>query len=224
MELDFSLVANFSLWAYVIVFAGGIVTSIGPCNIAMIPLVIAYVSGQRTTTRRYGLVLSTAFASGLAITLAGLGVFASLVGGLVGASSRVWYYLMATVCIVMGSHWLGVINLPLPSFGEQQREKIKLRGTLGALLFGLASGLVSSACATPALAAILTLVMSQGAVAYGASLLLAYGLGRGVPIVAFGTFAGLVKVIPWMTRWTAKLERFSGAVMIIIGLYFIWIA
>jgi len=128
------------------------------------------------------------------------------------------------VCVIMGLQWVGVLSLPLPDLAAVWREKITRKGGWGALLMGLASGLVASGCATPALAAILTLVMSEGAIAYGASLLLVYGLGRGVPIVIFGTFAGLVKLIPEMSRWTARLEQLSGGLMIIVGLYFLWIA
>ena len=114
--------------------------------------------------------------------------------------------------------------MPLPDAAARLRERVKQRGILGAWLLGLASGLVASGCATPALAAILTLVMAKGAVLYGASLLLVYGLGRGIPIVLFGTFAGLLKLIPQLTRWTSRLEQASGALMIIIGVYFLWIA
>ena len=71
MTIDFSAVANLSLWAYLVVFAGGIVTSIGPCNIAMIPLVIGFVGGHKELTRRPSFALSTAFAVGLAVTMAG---------------------------------------------------------------------------------------------------------------------------------------------------------
>ena len=83
---------------------------------------------------------------------------------------------------------------------------------------------MASGCATPALAAILTLVMAKGAIVYGAALLLVYGLGRGVPIVIFGTFAGWLKSIPALMRWSARLEQLSGLAMILIGLYFLWIA
>jgi len=224
MELDFAAVANISPWAYLVVFLGGIVSSIGPCNLAMIPLIVAFVGGQRQVTRGRSLALSAAFAIGLAITLMGLGVFASIVGGLIGGSSGAWYYVVATVCIIMGLQRTGIISLSLPDWGARQRERIKRRGVLGALLLGLASGFVASGCATPALAAILTLVMSKGGIAYGASLLLIYGLGRGVPIVLFGTSAGLIKQIPKMTQWTARVERLSGALMILVGLYFLWIA
>jgi cytochrome c-type biogenesis protein len=224
MELDFSAVGDISLWAYLLTFVGGLVTSIGPCNIAMIPLVIAFVGGQKDIGRGRSLLLSAAFALGLALTLALLGVIAAVVGGIIGGSSHIWYYVVAAVCIVMGLHWLGVIALPLPDWGVRSREKIKRRGAWGALLLGLASGLVSSGCATPALAAILTLVMSKGAVVYGASLLLVYGLGRGVPIVLLGTFAGLVKHLPRLSQWTHRVEQASGALMIALGAYFLWIA
>lgn len=224
MEIDFSAVANLSLWAYLVVFVGGIVTSVGPCNMAMIPLVIGFVGGQKSLTRGRSFALSTAFAVGLAITLMCLGVFVSVVGGFIGGTGGAWYYAVAAVCIVMGMQWAGIISLTLPDWGARQRERIKGRGLAGALLLGLVSGFVASGCATPALAAILTLVMSKGAVAYGASLLLVYGLGRGMPIVLFGTFAGLVKLMPRMMQWTARLERFSGLILIATGLYFLWIA
>ena len=224
MEIDFSAVSNASLWAYLLVFAGGIITSVGPCNIAMIPLVIAFVGGQKDVGRGRSLALSAAFALGLAITLMVLGVIAALVGGMIGGNGKIWYYVVAAVCIVMGLQWARIIALPLPDWGAGSREKVKRKGLLGALLLGLASGLVASGCATPALAAILTLVMSRGAILYGASLLLVYGLGRGVPIMAFGTFAGLLKLIPQIMRWSARLEQASGVLMIGIGLYFLWIA
>jgi cytochrome c-type biogenesis protein len=224
LESSFAMLSDVSLWAYLIVFAGGVLTSIGPCNIAMIPLVIAFVSGQKEVSRGRSVALSCAFALGLAITLMLLGVVAALVGGLLGGSSRIWYYLVAAVCIVMGLQWAEVIHLSLPEWGAGQREKITRGGLLGALLLGLISGLAASGCATPALAAILTVVMAEGAVLYGASLLLAYGLGRGVPIVLFGSFAGLIRMMPQLAQWSARLGRVSGFLMIGIGLYFLWLA
>jgi len=46
MDLDPSVLQAGSLLAYVLVFLGGVVTSIGPCNVAMIPLVIGFVGGS----------------------------------------------------------------------------------------------------------------------------------------------------------------------------------
>ena len=74
-------------------FLGGVVTSVGPCNITMIPLIVGFVGGHQGITR--SLALSSAFALGLAITLTGMGVFASVVGGLIGVAGGTWYYVMA---------------------------------------------------------------------------------------------------------------------------------
>lgn len=226
MNLDPSVLQAGSLLAYLLVFLGGIVTSIGPCNVAMIPLVIGFVGGSgQALGRGRSFALSLTFAVGLAITFMLLGLVASLIGGLMGGTSRVWYYVVAAVCVLIGLSMLGVFHLPeVPGVGRL-RERIHLRGLPGALALGLISGLVASQCATPVLAAILTYVMSQdGALIYGAALLFVYALGRGVPIVLAGTFTGALKQLQSFGRWSPLIERASGVVIIGVGLYFLWIA
>jgi len=101
---------------------------------------------------------------------------------------------------------------------------VAITGLIGAFVLGLVVGLAGSQCGTPVLVAILGIAMAKGKLGYGASLLFAYGLGRGVPIVLAGTFAGVVKALPAMERWTRWMERAAGVVLIAVGLYFIWIA
>ena len=226
MDLDPSVLQAGTLLAYLLVFLGGIVTSIGPCNVAMIPLVIGFVGGSgQGLGRGRSFALSLTFAVGLAITFMLLGLVASLVGGLIGGTSRVWYYVVAAVCVLIGLSMLGVFHLPdVPGVGRL-RERIRLRGLPGALALGLVSGLVASQCATPVLAAILTYVMSQdGALVYGAALLFVYALGRGAPIVLAGTFTGALRQLQSLGRWSPVIERVSGVIIIGVGLYFLWIA
>jgi len=233
MDLAPSVLQGRSLLAFFLVFLGGIVTSVGPCNVAMIPLVIGFVGGSghpspgsgQGLSRGRSFALSLSFAVGLAITFMLLGVVASLVGGLIGGTSRVWYYVVAAVCVLIGLSMLGVFHLPeVPGVGRLQ-ERIRFRGLPGALALGLVSGLAASQCATPMLAAILTYVMSQDrALMYGAALLFVYALGRGVPIVLAGTFTGALKQLQSLGRWSPVIERVSGVIIIGVGLYFLWIA
>jgi hypothetical protein len=81
MTLDPTLLQTASLLGYLLVFLGGVVTSIGPCNIATIPLIVGYVGGSTNLSRPRSFALSLAFAVGLAITFMLLGIFASLIGG-----------------------------------------------------------------------------------------------------------------------------------------------
>ncbi|MGQ9491637.1 MAG: hypothetical protein ACUVS6_13255 [Anaerolineae bacterium] len=45
-----------------------------------------------------------------------------------------------------------------------------------------------------------------------------------MPIVAAGTFTGALKGFLAFGRWSAALERVSGAIIIGVGLYLIWLA
>lgn len=224
MNFDFTLIENASFLAFALVFLGGILTSLGPCNVAMIPLVVGYVGGSRDLPRARAFTVSVTFAIGLSLTFMLLGVFAALVGGFIGAATAWWYYLVAFVCFVIGLNMLGVIRIDMPLWLGGLREKITLKGLSGALALGLVSGLVASQCATPVLAAILTYVMAKGALLYGAALLFVYALGRGLPIVLAGTFTGVLKGFQALGRWNEVLEKAAGVVVIAVGLYFVWIA
>jgi len=81
MTFDPTSLQSFSFLGLVLVFLGGLLTSLGPCNIATIPLIVGYVGGSQDLSRGRSFVLSLAFAIGLAITFMVLGLVAALVGG-----------------------------------------------------------------------------------------------------------------------------------------------
>lgn len=97
MTFDLVSLQTASLQAFVLVFLGGVVTSMGPCNVVTIPLIVSYVGGSQNLTRHRAFALSLAFAVGLALTFMQLGVAAALIGGLIGAATRWWYYLEAAI-------------------------------------------------------------------------------------------------------------------------------
>ena len=224
MPFDLTILDQASLAVYALVFLGGLITSLGPCNVATIPLIVGYVGGVRGVSRRRAFVLSSSFALGLALTFMLLGIAAAWLGGLLGGTTRLWYYIVAALCVVIGLQILGVVRLQLPGWLAGVRERITLKGVPGALALGLVSGLVASQCATPVLAAILTYVMARGALVYGATLLLVYALGRGVPVVLVGTFTGILKHMQGLNQWASAMERGAGVIVIGVGLYFLWLA
>lgn len=191
----------------------------------MLPLIVGYVGGSRELPRKRAFWISLVFSLGLAITFMLLGIAASLVGGLLGGSTRIWYYLVAAVCFVIGLQMLGVLRMREPAWFGRLREKVTAKGLWGALLLGLVSGLVASQCGTPVLAVILTYVMAeQTSLVYGAALLFIYALGRGVPIILAGTFTGALKGLRGLGRWSGTIEKVSGVILLLVGFYFLWSA
>ena len=65
MNIDPGLLQPTSLLGYVLVFLGGLVTRLGPCNLATVPLIVAYVGGTKDLQRGRSFALPFAFALGL---------------------------------------------------------------------------------------------------------------------------------------------------------------
>ena len=209
--------------AYIGVFLGGILSSSSPCVLATIPLVIGYVGGYSEGDRRKAVLYSLTFILGLSLTFTALGAIASMVGGLFGVISRTWYFIVGGIAVIIGLHLIGLFdwNLPVPVHLQP-----KQRGILGAFLLGIFFGIVSSPCATPVLALILTFVASKGEVAYGTSLLFVYALGHCALIFLAGTATGFVenfvksKGISNVTAWG---KRIGGSIVVFAGIYLIYL-
>jgi cytochrome c biogenesis protein CcdA len=213
--------------AVLAVFIGGVLTASNPCVLAMIPLIMSFVAGQRDLKvgplRALG--FSLVFVTGLAITFTVLGVAAALAGTLYGDVSSVWRWIIAAVCVVMGLHLMGVLKFTIPMPFKVQP---KTRGIVGALLMGLLFGVVSTPCAAPILVVLLTYLAGAGSsVAYGAVLLLVYALGHSVLILVAGTSVGLARKLvesKRVTRATDIMRRGAGGVIVLLGLYFVYTA
>jgi len=209
--------------AYFGVFLGGILSSSSPCVLATIPLVIGYVGGYSEGDRRKAVLYSLTFILGLSLTFTALGAIASMVGGLFGVISRTWYFIVGGVAIAIGLNLIGLFewNLPIPVHLQP-----KQRGILGAFLLGIFFGIVSSPCATPVLALILTFVASKGELAYGVSLLFIYALGHCALIFLAGITTGFVesfiksKNISNLTTWG---KRIGGSVVVLVGIYLFYL-
>ena len=47
MPFDLTALQTASLAGYLLVFLGGVITSLGPCNVATIPLIVGFVGGSQ---------------------------------------------------------------------------------------------------------------------------------------------------------------------------------
>ena len=93
------------------VFSGGLLSAASPCVLALIPLVIGYVSGYAGESRKRALLFTSLFVVGLCITFTVLGSLAGLLGQMMGPTGRWWYFAVAAVAVAMGLSLLGVYDL-----------------------------------------------------------------------------------------------------------------
>lgn len=221
---DVQQLLQHSPWlAVAAVFMGGVTTALNPCVLAMIPLLMGVVAGNReTTTLRRSLLFSSFFVLGLALTFTALGLFSALMGRMFGDVGWFWKYAVAGVCLFMGLHLLGLVklNIPVPA-----GIRVKKQGYLGALLLGLLFGVVSTPCAVPILAVLLAFVAEKGNVLYGGSLLFVYALGHSALVLVAGTSVGAAKGLlesKGLRRAHGVLQKAAGVLIILIGAHFLF--
>ena len=220
---DISQLLQHNPWlAVVAIFIGGIMTASNPCVLAMVPLMMGMVAGSKESTGiKKTFAISLFFILGLSVTFTVLGLISALMGRMFGDVGGFWKYLVATVCLVMGLQLLGVLKLELQL---PQMLKVRKEGRLGAFLLGLLFGVVSTPCAVPILAVLLAFVAQKGNVLYGGLLLFVYALGHSVLVLVAGTSMGAAKRLiesKGLRRTNLVLQKAAGALIILIGIYFV---
>lgn len=200
----------------------GVLTSITPCSLSTIPLVVGFVGGTSTEPKK-AFRLSLTFALGSAVTFTVLGVAASLAGSLIGSSAKWWYLVLGVLMVLMALQTWELFQI-IPA--TYLMSKNKRRGYAGALIAGMLGGIFSSPCATPVLIALLAIVASKGSLAWGILLLLLYSVGHGALAVAAGTSVGLVRKITasgGYGKWATALKIGMGFFILCIGLYMFYL-
>lgn len=209
---------HLSLASIAVIFVAGLITSLSPCMVSMLPIAIGYIGGYSQNDRRWhATVQSLWFAFGLAITLSSLGIAAAFLGRVYGQIGVGWTLLVSIVAIVMGLNLLEVLPLRFPTWFATTEISEDLPDNARAFLLGLTFGLVASPCSTPVLIALLGWVSTSGNPLVGGALLLAYAMGLVAPLVLVGTFTGSIKRLLSVRRWSGWLTYGSGVLLIGFG-------
>ncbi|MGB3692504.1 MAG: cytochrome c biogenesis protein CcdA [Spirulinaceae cyanobacterium] len=202
-----------------IIFAAGLLTSLTPCMLSMLPITIGYIGGYEEKGKLQGLFQSVWFSLGLATTLAGLGIFAASLGKVYGQIGIGLPIFVSIIAILMGLNLLEIIPLRFPSLGATDWITDDLPDGIRSYLLGLTFGLIASPCSTPVLATLLAWVAKTQDLVFGGFLLLAYGAGYVAPLILAGTFTASIKKILQLRRWSGWINSLSGALLLGFGVF-----
>lgn len=172
--------------------------------------------------RAHGVRLALAFFAGIVLSILALGIAASYLGRLFADWSIGFAIATAAISFITGA---AAILAPLLRHRIRAPNLENRSGMPGAFLYGLGYTLATVTTGVGPLFLLLTITAAIGRPAYGGMLSLAYGVGRGLPFLILGIFAGAVG------SWLARAERLrrgaelaSGIALVAIGGYFAWLA
>ncbi|MCU0535891.1 MAG: cytochrome c biogenesis protein CcdA [Hydrococcus sp. Prado102] len=202
-----------------VIFLAGLLTSLTPCMLSMLPITIGYIGGYQTKGRWQAAIQSSWFSLGLATTLAALGIVAASLGRVYGQLGVGLPIFVSAIAIIMGLNLLEVLPLRFPSLGATDWIADEFPAGLRSYLLGLTFGLVASPCSTPVLATLLAWVASTQDLVLGGGLLLAYTGGYVTPLIVAGTFTASIKKLLEVRRWSGWINITSGVLLIGFGVF-----
>ena len=205
-------------------FLAGLFFSVNPVAMAAIPVSLAYVTKARET--RQAMLFGTMFILGMIVTHILLGFIAGIGGRWVETLvGRSWGLLLGPLLILLGLMWPGWIRLPMPPLAMRVRRPT---GVWGAFALGVPFSIAVCPVCTPALVVLLGVSASLGSPLIGTLLLLAFAIGRAVP-VGLGAFAvGWLENLKSLAAYRRAFEAIGGLTLVGAGLYmlnayFFWI-
>ncbi|WP_266183789.1 cytochrome c biogenesis CcdA family protein [Dyella humicola] len=204
---------DFGLGTYVLGFLAGAATLLSPCVLPILPILIA----SALSKHRFG---STMLAFGLSLSFALVGIFIATLGASIGLGAgtfrQVAAALMVLFGIVMLSSRLQVVfsrvSSGVGSSGQRALGLIKGEGLLSQFLIGLLLGVVWSPCVGPTLGAATTLAAQGKNLGHIALLMMLFGLGAGLPLLALSLVSGAT-----MTRMRGSLASVGGIAKSVLG-------
>ena len=202
----------------------GLIVGIAPSSFPLISIASGFGAANQTLgdrNRHRGLVLALGFVAGIVTVDAILGALFGLAGFAVMRTLAPLlapaFALMAAMLAFFGLVLLRVVRVRIPVLVPTPRVPSTF---VGAYVLGLPFGLSSCPACTPLLLPVLGTAALAADPGLGATLLLAFGVGRGVPVVLAGGVTGVLKRLLGSWVLVERFERVGAVLFLLAAAYF----
>ena len=211
---------EFSFLILALCFLGGVVASLSPCGIGMLPVVVSYIgsSSEKNTAKNTLQVLF--FILGMSVCLTAIGIVCALTGQIFDATNRVYFVLILTSLIfIFGLNLVGGLDINFPVLVKKFPQSDKHNFITYPLILGMVFALAASPCSTPILAGIMATASMSANLLYAALMLFLFSLGQGMIILVAGLFTSVLKNLSSFAKYTDILTKISGVILIVFAIF-----
>lgn len=212
-------------------FGAGMVTTVSPCGIAMLPVYISFFLGEKEEgpTLKRG---ARALAMSGVVTLSFV-VFFGIIGAIISLGGRFLVPIIPWVAVIIGVALIilgiylltgGHLYTNLPARWASRLGKNGGLGIKGFAVFGVAYGIAALSCTLPVFLVVVGSALATQDFTQSLLQFVTFALGMGfvIAIVTIGSVLFKETVNRWLRRLAPVVARFSGALLVFAGGYILY--
>lgn len=199
-------------------FLGGLISSISPCSLSMLPLIIGYIGGYSNEKPLKTLMQMIVFVIGTGLVFALIGAICALTGKMF-IGNPYFALIVASIIMIMGLKILGVIEFDLPVMIKEIPQNKFNNDFLYPLILGAVFALIGTPCSTPILASIMAFASISAKISHAVVMLFLFSIGQGLILIIAGFVTSKIKTGEKFYQLSEKIMKFSGFLLILVSLY-----
>lgn len=213
------LTSNSAAPIYILVvlgFLGGLISSLLPCVLSLLPINLAYIGTLKIDCRKQAFTHAAQFVLGVALVMTLLGLSAGFAFAVFTEYKALINLVIGLLITLMAFSLAGIFKFPLPQFITKVPEA-------SPFIVGLTFALISSPCSSPVLVSVVGIAAGLGSVLKSMLLMFAYSLGYTAIIFVASLFAGLAKYLHWFKLNSDLFTRISAVLLGLFGLFYLYL-
>lgn len=211
---------HFSLIMLLVSFLGGLLASVSPCSLAMLPIIVGYVGGYADASPAKIFLQMLFFVFGSSLVFATIGIICAVTGKVFISFAPVYFILLlASLLMVMGFNILGVLDFNMPVLIKEIPQSTGKNMVLYPILIGAVFAIAGTPCSTPILAGIMAFASMSSNIVYAVLMLFMFSLGQGLILVIAGVFTSSLKGLKSFAHISEILLKLSGVLLVLSSIY-----
>lgn len=198
-------------------FFGGLIASVSPCSLSMLPLIVGYVGGYGEDKPAKTFVQMIFFVLGASIVFSIIGLICALTGKIF-VGNPYFALVAASVILIMGLNILGLLDIQLPVLIKEMPQNNFSNEFIYPVLLGAAFALIGTPCSTPILASIMAFASVSANMGQAILMLFLFSIGQGLIFILAGVITSKLK------SSGEKFYRISEVIMKVCGVLLILVA
>ena len=200
-------------------FLGGLIASVSPCSLSMLPLIVGYVGGYSDEKPNKILVQMLFFVLGASIVFSIIGIICALTGKIF-VGNPYFSLIVASIILIMGLNIVGVLEFQMPVLIKEIPQNNFNNDFLYPLLLGAVFAIIGTPCSTPILASIMAFASMSANIVQSVLMLFLFSLGQGLILIFAGWLTSKIKSSgEKFYNFSEKIMKISGILLILIAIF-----